>query len=60
MNFRFNFSGVGLKQSLTQRLQDAGVCERLTDSMATNMAGYLLQSKADSTVKKVQIRFQTI
>ena len=58
MNFRFNFSGVGLKQSLTQRLQDAGVCERLTDSMATNMAGYLLQSKADSTVKKYKLGFK--
>ena len=51
VNLRFIFSGVGLKQSLTQIMQDAGVCERFTDHMATNMAGYLLGCKADSTIK---------
>lgn len=50
-------SGVGLKQTLTNKLHDAGVSEELTFSMATNMAGYLLQSKADSTVRKYSLTF---
>lgn len=50
-------SGIGLKDTLQQKLHEAGVSEMITESVATNMAGYMLQSKADSTVKKYNLAF---
>ena len=51
------FPGVGLKDNLKQMLDEAGVCEKATETVSTNMAGYLLQSRADSTVKKYKFAF---
>ena len=38
-------------------MDEAGVSETMTESVATNMAGYLLQSKADNMVKKYNQAF---
>lgn len=46
-----------MKSTLKCRLDEAGVSETITDSVATNMAGYLIQSKADNTVKKYNQAF---
>ena len=51
------FEGVGLKDNLKQMLDEAGVCETTKETVSTNMAGYLLQSRADSTVKKYKFAF---
>ena len=53
----FFVTGVGLKTTLKCRLDEAGVSETMTESVATNMAGYLSQSKADNTVKKYNQAF---
>ena len=49
--------GIGLKDNLKQLLGEVGVCENAKDSISTNMAGYLLQSRADNTVKKYKCAF---
>ena len=49
--------GVGLKDNLKQMLGEAGVCETAKDIISTKMAGYLLQSRADTTVKKYKCAF---
>ena len=51
------FPGVGLKDNLKQMLDAAGVCETTTEAVSTNMVGYLLESRADSTVKKYKFAF---
>lgn len=38
-------------------LGEAGVCESASKTVSTNMAGYLLQSRADNTVKKYSFAF---
>ncbi|XP_053386208.1 uncharacterized protein LOC123563229 isoform X2 [Mercenaria mercenaria] len=44
--------GVGLKSTLKRKMQDAGVCNNEMDNIASNMASYLLQSRAGSTTTK--------
>lgn len=46
-----------MKTTLKCRLDEACVSKTMTESVATNMAGYLLQSKADNTVKKYNQAF---
>ena len=53
----FLVTGVGLKLTFKCRMDEAGVSETMAESLATNMACYLLQSKADNTVKKYNQAF---
>jgi len=51
-------TGIGLRGTLTERLEDAGLHGRHRDEMADRMAGYLMQSRADNTVKKYNSSFE--
>ena len=51
-------TGVGLKKTLKRKLSDAGVYGHEEVRLADKMSGYLLRSKADSTVKKYTGSFQ--
>ena len=51
-------TGIGLRGTLTERLEDAGLHGQHRDEMADRMAGYLMQSRADNTVKKYNSSFE--